>query len=323
MDWLNYHHLFYFWVVAKEGTISAACKRLLLTQSTISAQLQALEKTLGGKLFERVGRTLTLTEKGRMVFRYADQIFALGSELLEATRGQAPHRPLRLNIGAHDVLPKLVAYRLLEPALNLPKPVHVVCYEGTPMQLMPRLAVREVDLVLTDTPIDPHIRVRAYSHLLGECGISFFATPKLALKLRIGFPQSLHGAPALLPTSNTTMRRSLDKWFDSVGVRPNVVSEFEDSELMMLFGQKERGFFPGHDVITEEIIAGFGVEPIGTVQGHRERFYAVVAERQPRHPAVIAVTQAGRKKTATSRNRAKIARGAGPRKQPGSTPPPR
>jgi LysR family transcriptional activator of nhaA len=302
MEWLNYHHLFYFWMVAKEGTIAAACKRLLLTQSTISAQLHALEKALGQKLFDRMGRNLVLTEAGRVVYRYAEQIFSMGSELLDAVKGRPAVRPLRLNIGAHDVLPKLVAYRLLEPVLNLPEPVHIVCYEGTPLQLLPRLAVREVDLVLTDTPIDPHIRVRAYSHLLGESGIGFYATPKLARRLRIGFPQSLHGAPALLPTDNTAIRRSLNKWFDSVGVRPEVVSEFEDSELMMVFGQKGRGFFPGHDVIEEEIVNSFDVEPIGVIEGHRERFYAVSPDRRPRHPAVICLTAAARK--SMSRRRA-------------------
>ncbi len=295
MEWLNYHHLLYFWVVAKEGTIAAACKRLLLTQSTISAQLHALEKALGRRLFDRMGRNLVPTEAGRLVYRYADQIFALGSELLDVVKGRPSTPPIRLNIGAHDVLPKLVAYRLLEPILRFPKPVHIVCFEGTPTQLLPRLAVREVDLVLTDTPIDPHIRVRAYSHPLGESGIGFYAAPKLARRLRIGFPQSLHHAPALLPTDNTAMRRSLNRWFDAVGVRPKVVSEFEDSDLMMVFGRDGRGFFPGHDVIANEIIEGFHVESVGTIQRHRERFYAVTAERQPRHPAVMALTRTPRK----------------------------
>jgi LysR family transcriptional regulator, transcriptional activator of nhaA len=294
MDWLNYHHLLYFWTVTKEGTIAAACQQLHLTQSTISTQIRELEKRLGEKLFRRVGRNLTLTETGRVVYRYAEEIFSLGSELLETVTGGPVSRSLRLNIGAQDTLPKLIAYRLLEPVFRLPEPVRVVCYEGTPAQLLPRLSVHEVDLVLSDAPINPSIRVRAFSHLLGECGIAFFAAPQLARRLRRGFPRSLREAPALLPAHSSAMRSTLERWFASKGVHPHVVAEFEDIELMMAFGRHGRGFFPAHDAIAKEIVRDCHVEPIGAIVGRSERFYAISVERRLRHPAVVAITETAR-----------------------------
>lgn len=294
VDRLNYHHLSYFYVVAKEGTIAAACAQLHLTQSTISTQIRDLERQLGEKLFRRVGRKLVLTETGRMVFRYANEIFSIGSELVEAVRGGPVSRPLRFNVGAQDTLPKLIAYRLLEPVLRLPGPVRVVCFEGTPAQLLPRLSIHEVDLVLSDAPMSPHIKVRAFSHLLGECGVAFFAAPKLAQRLRKGFPRSLDGAPALLPADSAAMRGTLVKWFDSVGVRPNIVAEFEDIELMMTFGRQGRGFFPAHDAIAKEIMGDSHVESIGGIKGRSEGFYAISVERRLKHPAVVAITEAAR-----------------------------
>lgn len=294
MQWLNYHHLLYFWTVAKEGTIAAACEQLHLTQSTVSTQIRDLEKALGERLFRRVGRNLALTETGHVVFRYADEIFSLGNELVEAVQGGPTSRSLRLNVGAQDTLPKLIAYRLLEPVFRLPESVRVVCHEGTPAQLLPRLSVHELDLVLSDAPVSPGIRVRAFSHLLGECGIRFFAAPPLARRLRKGFPKSLHGAPALLPAGSAAMRGTLERWFGLVGVRPSVAAEFEDIELMMAFGRHGRGFFPAHDAITKEIAADCRVESIGAIEGRNERFYAISVERQLKHPAVVAITEAAR-----------------------------
>ena len=295
MDRLNYHHLFYFWVVGREGTIAAAGEKLHLAPPTISAQLHELENSLGEKLFARRGRRLALTDTGRVAYRYAEEIFSLGREFVDAVKGGSSSPSLRLNVGAHDVLPKMIAYRLLEPIFHLPEPVRVACYEGTPTQLLPQLSVHELDLVLSDAPMAPAIKVRAFSHLLGECGIAFFASPKLARKLRSGFPQSLDGKPALLPTENASMRGTLENWFDSVGVHPNVVAEFEDIELMRVFGQQGRGFFAAHDVIKEEIASGYDVERIGSIKGRSERFYAITVERRIKHPAVVAITDAARK----------------------------
>lgn len=295
MNSLNYQHLLYFWTVAREGTIAAACQQLLLTQSTISNQIRALEKQLGVKLFQRSGRNLVLTETGHAVYRYANEIFALGAELMAAAKSHPASSPKRLHVGAQDTLPKLIVSRLLAPAFDLPAPVQVVCHEGTPAQLLPKLSVHEVDLVLSDAPLDPQIKVRAFSHPLGECGIAFCAPPDLARRLRAEFPQSLAGAPALLPATTTAMRGTLDRWFHVTGVRPAVVAEFEDTELMMTFGRQGRGFFPAHDAITSQIVEDYGVELIGGIADRSERFYAISIERRLRHPAVIAITKAARK----------------------------
>jgi LysR family transcriptional activator of nhaA len=291
MEWLNYHHLFYFWTVVREGTVAAAGQRLSVSQSSISTQIRTLETALGVKLFRRRGRKLEPTEAGQAVFRYANAIFGLGRELLEEVKGRSV-RPPRLHVGAHDTLPKLVAYRLLEPVLQRCGPIQLACYEGTPEQLLPRLSVNEVDLVLSDAPISPTIKVRAFNHLLGECGIRLFAVRELARKLRRGFPKSLHEAPALLPSESTAMRWTLERWFESIGVRPRVMAEFEDIELMMTFGRQGHGFFPAHDVIAQEMLATGEVENVGAVPGRNEKFYAISVERRPTHPAVVALTDA-------------------------------
>ncbi len=295
MESLNYQHLLYFWTVAREGTIAAACDQLLLTQSTISNQIRVLEKRLGTKLFQRSGRNLVLTETGHVVYRYATEIFALGGELVAAATRHPASSPERLHVGAQDTLPKMIVCRLLQPAFDLPEPVHVVCHEGTPSQLLPRLAVHEIDLVLSDAPLEPQIKVRAFSHPLGECGIALFAVPDLARRLRAGFPASLTGAPALLPAATAAMRSTLDLWFHATGVRPAVVAEFEDIELMMTLGRRGRGFFPAHDAIIPEITQDGRLEHLGAVEGHRERFYAISVERRLKNPAVIAITEAARK----------------------------
>lgn len=295
MEWLNYHHLLYFWAVAKEGSIAAACKKLLLTQPTISAQIRTLERSLGQRLFSRSGRHLVLTESGQMVYRYAEEIFALGRELQDALRDRPTGRSLRLQVGVTDVVPKLIAHRLLSPAFRLPEPVQIVCVEGKPTDLLARLAVNELDVVLMDTPITYQINVRAYNHLLGQCGVSIFGT-EAAAPYRKGFPVSLDGAPFLLPTSNTALRRSLDRWFDSKGIRPAIVGEFEDSALLKVFGQAGAGLFPTASVIEEDVKRQYGVRVVGRLDGVVEQFYAISAERRVKHPGVTAIVEAARDK---------------------------
>ncbi len=292
---LNYQHLKYFWTVARCGSIASACRELHLTQSTISNQIRILEKRLGVRLFRRSGRHLALTETGQLAFRYAGEIFSLGGELVSAVQGRTAGVPRRLHVGAQDTLPKLIVSRLLEPAFDLPESVQVICHEGTPAQLLPRLAVHEIDLVLADAPLEPDIRVRAFNHPLGECGIALFAIPDLARRLRQGFPSSLQGAPALLPAPTAAMRGTLERWFHAAGVRPAVVAEFEDIELMMTLGRAGRGFFPAHDAIIPEITADPRVELVAVVEKGSERLYAVSVERRLRHPAVIAIVQAARR----------------------------
>jgi LysR family transcriptional activator of nhaA len=296
MEWLNYHHLLYFWVVAKEGTIAAACEELMLAQPTISAQIRTLEKALGEKLFRRSGRYLVLTETGRVVYQYADEIFSLGRELTDTLKGRPTGSPVRFNVGVADVLPKLVAHRLLEPALNLPERVRLVCYESTQAELLAKLAIHELDLVLSENPIGPDVQVRAYNHLLGECGVSIFGTKDLADSYRRRFPASLDGAPFLLPTSTTALRRELEYWFDAEDIRPAVVGEFDDSALLEVFGQAGAGLFAAPDVIEKEVRRQYGVRVIGRVKSVQERFYAISVERKVKHPAVIAIAHAAREK---------------------------
>jgi LysR family transcriptional regulator, transcriptional activator of nhaA len=294
MDWLNYHHLLYFWTVAREGSIARACEKLLLAQPTISGQLRALEKSVGEKLFVRSGRGLALTETGRMVYRYADEIFSLGKELSDTLKGRPSGRPLRLVVGVADVLPKLVSFRLLEPALRLPGGVQIICREDKPERLLAELSVHSLDIVLSDAPVGPTVKVRAFNHLLGVCGVSVMGTPELAKSLRKSFPKSLDGAPFLMPTENTTLRRSLDQWFDAKSIRPAVRAEFEDSALLKVFGQAGIGLFVVPTAVEDEVRKQYGVKLVGRLEDIRERFYAISVERKLKHPAVIAISDAAR-----------------------------
>jgi LysR family transcriptional activator of nhaA len=277
-------------VVAREGSIVRASQELNLAQPTISGQIRVLEEKLGEKLFMRVGRNLALTDTGRMVYRYADEIFTLGRELREALQGRVTDHPMRVTIGITDVLPKLVAYRLLEPALHIAGPVQLTCQEGKLEQLLAELAMYKLDVVLSDAPIGPLVKVRAFNHLLGECSVSFFGAPTLAAAYRQHFPQSLQHAPLLAPTGNTVLRRNLDQWFDEQGLHPIIVGEFEDSALLKVFGQQGLGLFTAPSVIEAEVKRQYNVEVIGRVDAVKERFYAITVNRKLRHPAVIAMS---------------------------------
>ena len=294
MEWLNYHHLLYFWTVARLGGVARAGDELRLTQATVSAQLKSLEQALGEKLFRKSGRHLTLTETGKLVFRYADEIFSLGQEMMGTLKGRPEGRLARLTVGVADVMPKLVAYQLIEPALQLKDSYRIVCREGTNEELLPALAMHDIDLVLTDAPIEPAINVKAFHHVLGECDVLLFASAKLAAKYRHEFPRSLDGAPFLLPTRNTTSRRSLDQWFDHENIRPKIIAEFEDNALLMVFGQHGIGIFVAPSVIKNEVERKYNVKVIGQVGNVRERFFAVSLDRKLRHPAVVAISDAAR-----------------------------
>jgi LysR family transcriptional activator of nhaA len=298
MEWLNYHHLLYFWVVAREGSLARAGAQLRLAPSTISGQVRSLERALGEQLFTKSGRRLVLTEIGRTVYRYADEIFSLGRDLQDTLKGRASGRPLTLNVGVADVVPKLVARRLLEPALKLPAPVRLISREDKPDRLLAELAMHALDIVLVDAPAVPSIRIRAFNHLLGESGIMLFATPKLAATYRRNFPHSLTRAPLLLPTENTTLRRSLDQWLAARDIIPRVVGEFEDSALLTVFGQTGTGIFPVHSFIADEVKRQYGVQLVGRLEGVRERFYAISVERKLKHPAAIAISEAARSRAA-------------------------
>ncbi len=292
MEWLNYHHLYYFWSVAREESISRASERLCLAPSTISAQVSKLEEMLGGKLFRRVGRNLELTEMGRIAFRYADEIFSLGREMLDTVRGRPVSGPLRLVVGIVDALPKLVVRKLLEPALRFTEQIRLICHEGKEAQLLAELAVHGLDIVLTDTPVKPGLSVRAYNHLLGECGVSFFAVDRLAAALQGEFPLSLDGAPMLLPSPMSALRGSLDQWFDTIDIRPDIVGEFDDQALLKVFGQAGDGVFTAPSVIEEEVRQQHNVVVVGRADAVREKFYAISVERVIKHPAVAAIQKA-------------------------------
>jgi len=296
MEWLNYHHLFYFWTVARVGSVTRAAAELRLGQPTVSAQLRTLEEALGEKLFTRVGRSLALTEVGRIVFRYAEDIFSLGRELFDAVKDRPTGRPIRFQVGIADAIPKRIAYRLLRPAFELGEPVRLVCREGEPDRLLAELAVHELDLVLTDAPLGPTHKIKAFNHLLGECEVMFFGSARLARAHRRAFPRSLDGSPVLLPTENTALRRALDQWFDAHGIRPVVIGECEDNALLDVFGAAGVGMFAAPAVIEREIRRDHGVQPIGRVGGVRERFYAISVERRLKHPGVVAIVDAAREK---------------------------
>jgi LysR family transcriptional activator of nhaA len=294
MDWLNYHHLLYFWTVAREGGVSKAAAKLRLSQPTVSAQVRVLEASLGERLFQRQGRTLVLTDVGRLVFRHADEIFAIGRELTETLRGRPTGRPLQLTVGVANVVPKLVVYSLLRPATEGSDPVHLVCREDNAEQLIAHLATHALDVVIADVPAPPHLRVKVFNHLLGESDTAFFARGPLASRLRRRFPASLTGAPMLLPTVNTALRRGLDEWFERETIRPRVTGEFEDSALMKAFGRQADAVFPAPAAIEKDVSRLYGVRLVGRSSAVRERFYAISAERRVKHPGVLAITSAAR-----------------------------
>ena len=293
---LNYQHLLYFWVVAREGSVTRATQVLHLAQPTISGQLKALERQLGEPLFVRRGRALVLTDLGHVVYRYADDMFSVGQELREVLAGRpTTDRPARLAVGIGDSLPKLTTFRLLAPALDPPGRFRLVFRIGKPDALLADLATHALDLVLTDAPVAPTLAVRAFTHVLGESGVTVFAAPALAGRYRRGFPRSLNGAPWVLQTPNTALRRSLDVWFAASGVRPHVVAEVEDVALLQVLGQEGLGVFAAPSVVETEIRRAYAVRVVGRLVGVRERFYAVSVERRLKHPGVVAISEAARR----------------------------
>jgi LysR family transcriptional activator of nhaA len=294
---LNYQHLLYFWSVVRTGSLTRACDELALSAPTISAQLRTLEARLGEKLLAKSGRTLVPTEVGRLVYGYADEIFRLGQELLEALEHRPSARPLRLVVGIDDVLPKEIAYRLLKPALALKRPVRVLCREGTLERLVADLAVHEIDVVLSDAPVTPSLNVRAYSHSLGTWDALWMATPTLAKTLRRGFPKSLDGVPVLLPTDDTAIRRSLDQWLEKQNVRPVMIGEFEDYAMLREFAREGHGFAPVPSMLEEQFRKEYGFARIGIAAGVKGAFYAISVERKVKNPAVALMTGSAREES--------------------------
>lgn len=293
-DWINYHHLLYFWTVAKEGSIARACDKLHLAQPTISGQLKKLERQVGGKLYDRVGRNLVLTELGQVVYKYADEMFSIGLELSEVLKGRPSGRPLQFNVGVPEVLPKLVVFRLLQPALDLDDPVQLICHEGSQEYLLTKLAAHELDVVFSDSPASTFVRVKAFNHPLGESGVGLFGTEKLISQYATDFPTTFENAPVLLPGSGTALRRSIDQWLFESNIPVRVVGEFDDTALMKVFAEAHAGFIPAPLVIENEIRDQFSLHRISVIPNAKEEFYAITVERKLRHPAIVAISEIAR-----------------------------
>jgi LysR family transcriptional regulator, transcriptional activator of nhaA len=288
---LNYQHLLYFWAVVRTGSLAKACDELHLAAPTVSAQLRTLEERIGEKLLVKSGRTLAPTEIGRLVYSYAEDIFGLGNDLLNAVAQRPTRRPMRVTIGVDDVVPKEIVQRLIEAIFSLPRPVQIACREGTLEHLLEALQAHELDVVLSDSPVTPSLHVRAYNHLLGTSPVLWMAAPALAKTLRQGFPRSLDGARILLPTSDTAIRRSLDQWLDRQNVRPEIAGEFEDYALLREFARAGFGAVPVPDVLVEQFSKESGLVLLGPAGRVRSEFYTISMERRLRHPAVLAISE--------------------------------
>jgi len=291
---VNYKHLHYFWAVAREGGVARASERLHLTPQTISGQLSLLEQHLGVELFTRIGRNLEITENGRLVLSYADEIFSLGGELEEVIHQLPEGRPRLFRVGVVDVLPKSIAHRILEPALQMPEPVRMICSEASLDTLLAELAVHRLDLVLADRPIPATISTRGFSHQLGESAVSFFATTELQKKLAGDFPHCMDGAPLLLPSIGNQLRSGIDQWLDKHRIHPRRIAEFDDSALMKAFGREGAGIFIAPAAIEAEVEWQYQVAAIGRADEVKEHFYAISVERRVTHPVVSAVMEAAR-----------------------------
>jgi LysR family transcriptional activator of nhaA len=292
---MNFKHLHYFWAAAKAGGIVRAGEQLHISPQTLSGQIKLLEDRLGCSLFRKAGRGLELTDDGRVALGYADQIFALGAEL-EAKIGKASGgaQALDFRVGIADSVPKAIAYHLIEPALAMAEPVHLICHEGKFQDLLAQLAVHRLDLVIADEPIGRQVSVKAYSHLLGSTAMSFFATPALVQALSGTFPGCLDGAPMLLQGSTSAMRRRFDFWLSARRLRPRAIGEFDDAALMKAFGAEGRGIFMAPTVVEQEIAAQYGVQVLGRTDELVEEFYAISIERRITHPCIAAITTSAR-----------------------------
>jgi LysR family transcriptional activator of nhaA len=294
MEWINYHHLLYFWTVVRAGSIGRASEQLRLAPPTISAQIRSLEESFGEKLLTRSARGVQPTEIGQIVYRYADDIFSLGREMLDTVKDRPTGHPMQVVIGIADVVPKEISHALIAPALQLGEPVQITCREDNQEHLLAELAIQELDVVLSDTPIGSPAKVRAYNHLLGECGMTFFATPELSRKYCGRFPKALHGAPVLLPADNTNVRRALDQWFDSQQIRPAMVGQFEDFALLRHFGEAGAGIFAVPSVLEKQFRKEGKLRLVGRAGAVVNRFYAISVERKLKHPAVVAICETAR-----------------------------
>lgn len=291
---LNYKHLRYFWTVAKAGSIARAAQQLQRTPQSISGQIQDLESALGTELFRRAGRGLELTDVGRHALLYADRIFTLGDELLDDLRERPARRALEFKVGVAEGMPKAMVYRMIEPALQLAEDVRLICREGRLPFLLADLAVHRFDMVIADRPMPGNLNVRGFSHLLGECGLTFFGSPQLLDTVPGRFPALLDQAPFLLPGEDAAVRPRLLRWFDEQDIRPRIVGEFDDSALMNSFGQTGTGLFVAPTATAAYLCKQYRVRAIGHAPAVKEQFYAITTDQRLEHPAVVALSRAAR-----------------------------
>tara|TARA_R110002072_G_scaffold89737_9_gene201032 strand:+ start:13948 stop:14859 length:912 start_codon:yes stop_codon:yes gene_type:complete len=299
MRHLNYNHLLYFWTVAKEGSVVRAAEKLNLTPQTISGQLKMLEDTIGEALFERAGRGLAITDTGRIVEQYANEIFSLGAELTQRIKSKTPGSPSAFNIGIVNSIPKLISYKILQPGLSMEDPIKLVCFEGDLENLLADLAVHKLDMVLADRPIPTGLNVKAFSHSLGCSNLAFFGHPALISKTlkeadKKTFPDMLDGAPLIMPLHTNALRRSLEDWFEQTQITPQVIAEFDDSALLKVFGQAGTGFFAAPSVIADQVQEMYGVQKIGDINNVQENYFVISPERHLKHPAVVEITDAAK-----------------------------
>ena len=293
--------------VAKLGGVQRASEQLHLTPQTISGQVRMLEEALGNDLFVKAGRGMALTEVGRLVLGYAEEIFSTGSELEEAVREYATKGwRLEFRVGVADAVPKSIACRLIEPATRLPEPVRIVCHEWKLDSLLAELALHRLDLVISDAPIPASISVRAFSHRLGASGVSFFAASALRKRYGGEFPVCLDGAPMLMPAADSALGRRLRSWFQARSLHPNVVGEFDDRALAKEFGRRGAGMFIGPTVVSKEIELQYGVQALGVAADLEDEFFAISVERRIRHPCVIAITESARNDFLAVRPKARV-----------------
>lgn len=291
---LNYHHLGYFWAVVRAGGVAGAAQRLHTSQATISEQIKALERSFDKPLLIRRGNRLETTPLGQSIFRYANEIFSIGNDLMTFLDGEPGQVVSPLHVGIADAVPKLIAVRLLEPVLSLVGNGRLMCVEDRPERLLDRLASHELDMILTDHHVPPSGDIRTYHHLLGDCGVTWCASKALVSKYSSNFPSSLHKAPVLLPVEGTTLRQSLDQWFVQMKVVPNIVGEFADSALLKAFGRHGHGIFPVPTAVEDEVFEQYHCGAVGRVEEIRERYYAISVERRLTHPAMVAIAERAR-----------------------------
>lgn len=292
---MNLKHLFYFWKVAKHGGVVRAAEAIHISPQTLSGQIKLLEDRVGTALFKRQGRTLELTEAGKLALEYADEMFTLGAELDQVLR-QYPHgRAIEFRVGVSDALPKSLAYRLLRPAIKLDEPVRIVCREWHLDRLLAELALHRLDLVISDSPVPSNVEVKAYSHKLGESGVTFMAHPILAKQSKLPFPRNLEQLPVLLPGEDSAIRKAINEWLDQQRLKVSVVGEFDDAALMAAFGREQVGVFPIPSTLVVEFPPASGLIQLGNAESISIKYFALTIKRRLTHPCVLAITSQGAK----------------------------